>query len=90
MQLNLARFRTTESAGFLNSHGTLTSSNVLTDLSDLSKHFLTDLSKHCKTYCGFVNMARKAEITRWKIFFQSKLQAFQHSERIWTAFRADL
>jgi len=38
-----------------------------------------------KTSYGFVNMARKAEIARWKLFFKSKLQVFPDSERIWTA-----
>ena len=35
-----------------------------------------------KTSCGFVNMARKAEISQWKLFFQSKLCL--------SRFRADL
>jgi len=38
-----------------------------------------------KTSCCFVNMARKAEIAWWKLFFQSKLQVFPDSKRIWTA-----
>jgi len=60
MQLNLARFRASDSARFSNSHGTLTSWIVL-----------RNLSKHVKTTCGFVNIARKAEIARWKVFFSA-------------------
>jgi len=50
IHLSPVKFRATKSARFLNSHGTLTSSNVL-----------TDLSTPAKTSCGYVNMAKKAE-----------------------------
>jgi len=40
------------------------------------------MSKHVKTTCGFVNIARKAEIARRKVFFQPKLLVFSYSERI--------
>jgi len=43
------------------------------------------LEKPVKTTCGFVNIARKAKITRRKVFFQPKLEVFPHSEQIWTA-----
>jgi len=78
MHLNFAWFRAVDSARFSNFHGTLMSWIVL-----------TDLSKHVKTSCGFVNMDRKPEIARWKVFFQPKLQVFPHSERIWTALLLD-
>jgi len=41
--------------------------------------------KPVKTSCGFVNIARNAEIAQRKVFFQPKLQVFPHSDRIWTA-----
>jgi len=46
----------------LNSQGMLTSS-----------HVLTDLSKHVKTSCGYVNIAKKPATTM-KIFLNCKLQ----------------
>jgi len=58
MHLNLARFRTAGSARFTHSHGPLTTQMVC-----------RNLSKHVKTTCGFVNIARKAEIGRRKVFF---------------------
>jgi len=73
MHLGLVRFRATDSARFLNSHGTLTSWIVL-----------INLSKHVKTSRGFVNMASRAEIARW-IFFSVKTTSLSHSERIGTA-----
>jgi len=75
MHLNLARFRAADSARFTYSHGPATSQIVY-----------RNLLKHVKTTCGFVNIARKAKIARRKVlFFQLKLQAFPHSDRIWTA-----
>jgi len=60
MHLNLARFRTGDSARFAHSHGPLT-----------SRIIYRNLSKHVKTTCGFVNIARKAEIARRKVFFSA-------------------
>jgi len=74
MHLNLARFRAADSARITHSHGPLT-------LRIIYKKLL----KHVKTICSFVNIAKKAEIARRKVFFQPKLQAFPHSERIWIA-----
>jgi len=71
MHLNLARFRAANSARFTHSHGPLTSQIVW-----------RNLSKHVKTTCGFVNVARKVEIARRKVFFHPKLQVFPHSDRI--------
>jgi len=71
MHLNLARFRAADFAQFMHSHGPLTSQIVY-----------RNLSKRVKTPCGFVNIARKAEIARRKVFFQPKLQVFPHSDRI--------
>jgi len=45
---------------FTHSHATLTSRIVL-----------INLSKHVKTSCGFVNIARKAQIARRKVFFSA-------------------
>jgi len=74
MHLNLARFRAADSARFTHSHGPFT-----------SRVIYRNLSKHVKTTCGFVNIAKNAEIARRKVFFQPKLQVFPHSDRIWTA-----
>jgi len=59
MHLNLAGFRAADSARFSNSHGMLTSWDVL-----------RYLSKHVKTTCGFVNIAKQAE-SQMKILFFS-------------------
>ena len=58
MQLNHARFRAADSARFTHSHGPLT-----------SRIINRNLSKHVKATCGFVNIARKAEIAQRKDFF---------------------
>jgi len=57
MHLNLARFRAADSA---HSHGPLT-----------SRIIYRNLSKPVKTTCGFVNIARKAEIALRKFFFSA-------------------
>ena len=72
MHLNLAWFRASDSAWFFNSHGTLTPWIVL-----------TDLSKHVRTSCDFVNMARNSEIARRKLFFSVLTTSLSQ-------FRADL
>jgi len=47
------------------------------------------LYKFVKTTCGFVNIAKKAEIARRKVVFQPKQQVLPHSDRIWTALYLD-
>ena len=71
MHLNLARFRTADSARFTHSHGPLT-----------SRIIFRNLSQHVKKTSGFVNIAKKAKIARWKVFFQPELSLSQ--------FRTDL
>jgi len=68
MHLNFARFRSSDSARFTHSHGTLTSWIVLTDL---SKHPVVLLT-----------WPERPKSHGENCFFQSKLQAFPDSERI--------
>jgi len=65
MHLNLARFCAADSAQFTHSHGPLT-----------SRIIYRNLSKHVKTTCGFVNIAKKAEIARRKVFFSLNYKSF--------------
>ena len=65
MHLNLARFRAADSARFTHSHGPLTSGIIY-----------RNLSKHVKTICGFVNIAKKAEIARRSFFFSLNYKSF--------------
>jgi len=60
MHLNLARFRAADSARFTHFHMPLT-----------SRIICRNLSKHVKTTCGFVNIAKKAEIAQPKVFIFS-------------------
>jgi len=65
MHLNFARFRASDSARFTHSHGKLMSWIVL-----------TGLSKHVKTSCGFLTLARKAKQSAsvvFKILLETRL-----------------
>jgi len=65
-----------------------------------SSNILTDLSKHVKTSCSYVNIAKKADNPRRKIFFSLNYNTSRVSEGLnsslvqaageWWPFRKEL